>query len=317
MIYLINMMTMNNIYKRLKRLRCFLTVVGFMATILVSCSEDLVTELADNGNDAAINFYNGAEAIRQHVVNNLQPRLSENNYVFINDSVPNASFPNFPSFPNNIVGTSAPDREYPNKWFEAIGGNGVYGFGQIYFMRIMQGQYRFIYTSLNKVFLQDLELDIRRKTYNTLYLVESPESDRSYTIVHAPVELQGAAGKVRVQVVHLATDLEPVDVVQIGADGETVIQSVAENLGFADYSSYVDLDVVHADENKALAVQFRRSGTGETILAYGIPATSGSVYTLLVQGFAREAERFVKTGESEYVRVDVAPSLRITSRRMY
>lgn len=310
------MIIINRIYKRSKHLRCFLAV-GLMATILASCSKDLETELAGDGNDAAINFYNGAEAIRQHVVNNLNPRLSENNYVFINDSLPNGDFLNFPSFSNNIVGTSAPDREYPNKWFEGMGGNGVYGFGQVYFMRIMQGQYRFIYTSLNKVFLQELELDIRRKTYNTLYLVESPESDSSYTIVPAPVELQGAAGKVRVQVVHLATDLEPVNAVQLGNDGETIVQSLTENLAFAEYSPYVELDVAHADENKTLAVQFRRSGTDETILAYGIPAISGSVYTLLIQGFAREAERYVKTGENEYVRVDVAPSLRIKSRRMY
>ena len=277
-----------------------------------SCSENVADIIPGNGNDTYINFYNAIEAARQGLATD---SLGYYNMIYVNDSVPNAVFKKFPQFSD---AGSDDKRQYPyhftgTDYVTDIAG----GFGDVFWMPIAEGKYKFIYTSRFKTFLKDTAVVLTRKTYTTQYITESPESNSAYTIVTVPVEPKAVQGKVRVQIVNLATDLGAIDVYQVDDNGKELTSTLPTNLSFGAYSPYAELDTAGANKNNKLVLKFRKNGESTASLTTTVPAISGSTYTLLVQGFINETVRRIKKSNTGYISVDVMPDLRVNSRRMY
>jgi len=114
-----------------------------------------------------------------------------------------------------------------------------------------------------KIFLKDTTINLNPKTYTTQYITESPTTDEDYIIVTVPLELKGTQGKVRVQIVNLATDWGAIDVWQVDRDNRLVTSALPLNLDFAEYSAYVELDIASADSNNNLLLKFRKHGETE------------------------------------------------------
>lgn len=276
-----------------------------------SCSEVVDSVVPGNGNEAYINFYSAIEAISQ---SRGEDSLAYNNMIYVNDSVPNEVFRYFPAFSANF----GDDRQYP--W--SVTGisevsDGSVRSGDIFYLPIMADSYKFIFTSCNRVFLKDTTISLKPKIYTTQYITESPVADDAYTIVTAPVELKGTAGKVRVQIVNLATDWGAIDVWQVDKDNTLVPSALPANLAFGAYSAYAELDVADADSNNNLVLKFRGHGETGAKLSTIVPAISGSAYTLVVQGFIGESVRRIKKSNTEYASIQIFPSLRVNQRRVY
>lgn len=277
---------------------------------LASCSESVDSIIPADGNIAYINFFNLSEVIRQST----DYTLSHGNMVYVNDSVPNGNFKNFPQF---AEGNSDDVRAYP-RHFTGTDVVVDYVSSGVYWMPIAADSYKFIFTSAGKVFLKDTTVTLAPDTYTTQYLVESPKADSAYTIVNVPVEPKAVEGKVRVQVVNLATDLGPVDVVQADDAGNEVASDLPQNLGFGSYNAqYTELDVATAGSNNRLLLKFRKSGNSEDLQTFALTATSGSTYTLVLRGFEKSAVRRMKIGENQYATEEITPALRVLSLRTY
>ena len=289
----------------------YLMIGGILC--FTACTEDPHVVLPGNGMEAYINFFNSSEAISSG-------SLYTNNMIYINDSIQQAPFyrfPQFPDYPN-------PYREYPRfasgtdrgpngQVFVPPGAN----YHNIFWMPVASGSYKFIFTSVNKVYLKDTTVVLPPKSLITQYLVESPEADDAYRIVTVPVEQKGMAGKVRIQVVNLATDLGRIDIYRSAKDGSLIPSDLPANLDFGGYSPYAEVDTTgSAATNNLIFLKVRRSGNTDVLLTAAVPAASGSSFTIMVQGFSRQAVRRIKSGNSAYTTVTVTPNLRISIRRI-
>ncbi|WP_256009076.1 DUF4397 domain-containing protein [Desertivirga xinjiangensis] len=275
-----------------------------LGLLLCSAACQKTEQIAGEGQDTYINFYNASEVLQQY------RSYSEQNQIIINDSVPGArnrpqfsSTDDFRQFPRHLTGTDA-----------VIDGPA----GDIYWLPMMADTYRFTYTSVNKNYLVDTAVTLLPKTFTTQYLVESPEAEEAYRILTVPVERKGIAGKVRVQVVNLSPDFGNLEVVRVGQEGRQIATDLPGDLSFGSYSPYAELDTAGSSETYGkLVLQFRKSGSSETVLTAAIDAIPKSSHTIVFQGFERETPRRIKTGDGEYEQAIVAPNLRVKVRRVF
>jgi hypothetical protein len=284
----------------------------FLLQLLSSCSENIADIVPGNGNVAYVNFYNAMEAAHQSLPSD---SLGFYNMIYVNDSVSNTKFRSFPQFSESTLDDK---RQYPfhftgTPYITDIAG----GYGDVFWMPITADTYKFIYTSRFKVFLKDTTVVLKPNTYTTQYIAESPATDSTYTVVTVPVEPKAVQGKVRVQIVNLATDWGAIDVYQVDEDGKKLTSTLPVNLSFGGYSPYAELDIANADKNNKLVLKFRKNGETAASLTTTVSAISGSTYTLVVQGFINETMRRIKKSNTGYISVDVMPDLRVNNRKMY
>lgn len=279
--------------------------------LLGACKKEIDTYIPGNGQEAYVNFYNSSEIIHQSSKIN----LAENNMIYINDSVKNEFFQReFFQFSNLRLGNRQFPKMYSN-WPDVWGGPGQIAGNQVYWQPMPPADfYRFIFTSVNKVFLKEITTPLSPKSFTTLYMVESPESEDAYTIVKVPVEPKGVKGKVKIQVVNLATDWGPIDVVMMDGKENVLNTNLPQNLGFGKYSVYTELDTQDANEYKQLVLKIRQHGSENFTLITTIDAIPESTYTLVVKGFANETMRSIKTTNSENFRMQIVPNLRVQIR---
>lgn len=267
-----------------------------------------------DGQEAYINFYNASEAL-------LQGGFTKGNMIYVNDSVPNEIFKRHPEFSENYDDF----RQYPQSLFgnPNFGYNlavpeGV-GYDPIYWMPIASGNYRFIFTSVNKVYLQETPVSLTSKTFTTQYLVESPKADNEYSIVTVPVERKGMEGRVRIQFVNLSPDVGELEVIRADENGNPLVEaSLPKNLPFGEFSSYAEIDTSGTSRtSNYIMLYFRKPGTTRALVTVGVPSIPYSSFTLTFQGFENETTRRIKTGENSYETITVKPNLRVNKRRIY
>lgn len=286
---------------------------------LYSCDEKVGDMLPADGNIAYVNFVNSGEGFLYSGNENLQ----QGNCLFINDSISNPPFDNYNNRVNYLftfdgdLNNSSYIRRLPLSYY-SLTGDGDNGAGDVYWMGIKAGSYKFIYTSKNKTYLQYIEATLEKESYNMYYLTESPESDSAYSIVHATIERRNRKeGTVGLQIIHLSPDAGTVNVVRVNPEGSTINSSLPQNLSFGQ-NAYTELPIDNTKNTyERLLLRFIKANGNENLLSVSIPAESGAVYTLMFRGFLQQTARRVKKDNNNYTKVMVMPDLRASVRRVF
>lgn len=303
--------------KRTKDLLFVCLLAAITGGLLTACKESLDDTLPADGNVAYVNFVNAGEVFLYGLDNMIQ----RNNYLFVNDSVNNAPFDSYNgkvSYPAVFNYEPQLDiRQFP-QLFTAnpfVVDNSARG--DVYWLPVHTGDYRFIFTSKDKTYLYTQNTTLNRQTYQVLYLVESPETDDAYTVVNVPVERKDRVdGSITVQFANLSPDAGEVEAYRVDAAGNEIAMATVAPLAFGEYAS-ADLTTAGTqDTYNGILIRFRRPG-GEDLQAVSVPANSGAVYTVLLRGFAQQTERKIKEDNKTTVSVTVLPNLRCSVRRVF
>ncbi|WP_217220428.1 DUF4397 domain-containing protein [Mucilaginibacter paludis] len=285
---------------------------------LLSCKKDFQATVPGDGRGSYINFYNASEALIQS--GNGTTFLTQENRVYINDSISRSPFFQYPVF-----STAYSDREFP---LNANGSNSFQisdeitvpsdaNYSLVYWLPILSGRYKFIFTSGNKVYLKDTTVSLEPKTFAAQYLVEGPESDMAYRIVTTPVKEEQEKGKTTLQVVNLSPDVGKIDVWRAGENGKRITTDLPGALAFGEYyTSHADTTGASAT-NGRLYLNVSPSGSNQVLLTVAVPAVSESSFIVQVQGFIRQANRRIKSSNTDYATISIKPNFRIKLRRLY
>lgn len=296
----------------------FVVVTMAVAMLLTACSKDLPDVLPANGEVAYVNFVNAGEAF---LYGSQEDMLQRENRIYVNDSINNAPFDSYNHqgrYPAEFSGENGLDiRQYPQHFT----GNNIIvdnsAQGDVYWLPVHAGDYRFIYTSRDRTFLHTTNTSVARGTYYQLYLVESPESEESYTMVEASMQ-QGERvdGQITIQFVHLSPDAGQVEVYRVDAEGNEVAAATDIPFSFSEKAT-ISLPIEGAETTfNRILLRFRTPG-GADLHALSVPAKSGAVYTVLLRGFAKQTERKIKVANQSSIGVTVLPDLRSTVRRVF
>ena len=293
---------------------CLLT--GAITILFSACKEDMDAVLPAGGNIAYVNFVNAAEVFLYGQKDTLQWY----NNLYINDSINNPPFDNYNGNANYPFEFSTEAklaiRQCPGSFtanpYVTGGGN-----ADVYWLPLEGGDYHFIYTSKNKTYLYTAEENLKKDTYQVLYLVESPETDSSYTVVNVPVEhKERVEGRVMVQLVNLSPDAGEVEVYRVDANGNEMVTATTNALTFGQYASAEFSTEGTKDSYNSILLRFRTPG-GSDRQSIAVPSNSGAVYTVLLRGFTQQTERRVKKDNQTMASVTVLPDLRCSIRRVF
>lgn len=300
-----------------------------VATIwLTSCSKQEV--VVGNGREAYINFYNASEVLKQGIADLPVPvggtttfYFSAENMIYINDS---ATSPLQYGARNNFTrlqfARGFDDRkQFPISYTGApnVVDDVARTYGNVFWMPIAEGHYRFIYTSAFKNYLVDSFVELQPKTYTTQYLTEDPATDSSYRIVTVPAYLYAQAGKVRVQAVHLSPDRDAVDIYRMDKDGNRQGNAIVAGLQFGQHNDYIDIDTTGASASYGnIVLGVYRAGSTTKLFSIGVPAQSGASFVAVIQGFVNATRRRIIINAHGYTTApwSVSPDFRINIRRV-
>ncbi|WP_257668715.1 hypothetical protein [Parapedobacter tibetensis] len=303
--------------KTIKKLFFGCLLTGMMAGLFTACEENLTDALPANGNVAYVNFVNAGEAF----LYGLDDTLYRDNRLYITDSVNNAPFDKYNgkvSYPAAFNYEPKLDiRQYPRHFTGVPGVVDNSARGDVYWLPVHAGDYRFIFTSRDRTYLHTQNIPLSKQTYQVLYLVESPEADDAYTVVEVPIERKDRVeGHVTVQFVNLSPDAGEVEAYRVDADGNELATATDTPLAFGEYSSAELATAGTQDTYNGILIRFRRPG-GEDVQSVAVPANNGAVYTVLLRGFAEQTERKIKKDNETTVSVTVLPDLRTSIRRVF
>jgi hypothetical protein len=286
--------------------------------LIVACSKDVPDALPANGDVAYVNFVNVGEAF---LYGTQEDMLQRENRIYFNDSINNAPFDKYNhqgQYPAEFSAESGLDiRQYPQHFT----GNNIIidnnAQGDVYWLPLHSGDYRFIFTSRDRTYLHTTSTALDRQTFYQLYLVESPESEESYTVVEAPLQRpERVDGQITVQFVHLSPDAGDVEVYRVDSEGNELATATDAPFSFGENAMVsLSMEGIEATFNRIL-LRFRSPG-GADLHALSVPAQSGAVYTVLLRGFAQQTERKVKIDNQNSVSVTVLPNLRSSIRRVF
>jgi len=301
------------------RNRFFIGILAFlhMGMFLTSCEENIADVLPAGDNIAYVNFVNAAEVFIYGVQENLQ----WSNYLYINDSINNPPFNNYNDNPNSYpfvfsyetkLDVCQCPRSFTSSDAVTTGGN-----ADVYWLPVEEGNYRFIYTSKNKTYLKTTDMSLEKSTYQILYLVESPETDSSYTVVNVPIERKDRLeGTVSVQFVNLSPDAGEVEIYRVDAGGNEIEPVDTKGLGFGQYIQAEFSTEGTENTYNSILLRFRAAEGGD-LVSFAIPANDGAVYTVLLRGFAQQTMRKIKKDNHSYAEVNIMPDLRASVRRVF
>lgn len=314
-----------NIYTLMKKYNCISkkhTIVAALLCCFIACKKDDNLPGFGNSQPAYINFNNISEVINQasdHYID-----LATQNMVYLNDSTNNTAFSRYPEF-GSSVRSSAFGRSFPFN-SQATGiflGSDVISvpsdanYDLIYWMPILPGQYKFIFTSLNKTYLKDTTLSLNPKTYALQYLVESPERNDAYRIATVPTSLETEQSKTTIQTVNLSPDLGNIDLWRSDKNGNKINTSLPTGLGFGRYHATLLDTTGTSTTNGRIYINVSLTGTNKKLLTVAVPALSGSSFVLLIQGFNQQTARRIKSSNSAYTSMIVNPNLRFRLSRLF
>lgn len=290
----------------MKKIHVYLIGRLFILLALYSCKKTDVVQ--GDGNVGYVNFFNASEVLLQN------ESLSRNNMIITNDTIDRQR--RLPAF----IG-DGDVRQYPRTTsgdltvVDYIGTTNA----DVFWLPIKSDNYRFIYTSINKVYLKDTAVNVPAGSFTSQYLVESPQADNAYQLITVPVEMRGVTGKVRIQVINLSPDLGPIKVYLSGPAGNIIDTELPTALPFATASKYVEINLNPAYISRGkFILNFCKPGTTEALATLAIPADDLAVYTLLMRGFSQNTTRRIKKDNNGgYTTVTVTPNLRATQRRIY
>jgi len=293
----------------------FVGLMAGVALFFTACVEDLNPVLPADGNIAYVNFVNAAEAILYGQNDTLQ----RYNNLYINDSINNPPFDNYNDrawypfeFPESTIDIRQCPRHFTGVSAITVGGN-----ADVYWLPLEGGDYRFIYTSKNKTYLYTAEESLKKSTYQMLYLVESPETDSSYTVVNVPIERkERVEERVIVQLVNLSPDAGGVEVYRVDANGNEMATATINTLTFGQYASTEFSTEGTKNSYNSILLRFRTPG-GNDLQSIAVPANNGAVYTLLLRGFINQTKRSVQKDNETMTTVTVLPNLRCSLRRVF
>ncbi|EHQ27510.1 hypothetical protein [Mucilaginibacter paludis] len=217
-------------------------------------------------------------------------------------------------YPYNATGTI-----FPNPGFVPT------GYQYMYYMPVALGNYKFIFSGTDKVFLKDIQTTlVARNELQSFYLVESPDAVDAYRIVKVPEEYQGTPGKVRIRIVHLGSDSQNLMVKQLDATGNLKTAGLPQDLAFGSFSGYTEIDTVGAARNSGNVILkiSETNAPNNVILSAAVPAEPNGSFVVLIQGFRQTTSRRILTGHNAdgspvYETLTVQPNFRANLRRSY
>lgn len=302
---------------KIKQISFFISLAGLI--LLSSCkkNEDFIP---NDGKIAYINFYHAAEALLQN--NGISGfRLQ------IDDAFPGGLQPEYQGsngsfqYPSTVTGS--------NLAVDYLSVPSDVTYNVVYWLPVSADKYQFKYNSISYNSatqttsqlgtIAKLNAEINANTFVTQYFTESLESDTSFKILNVPVERTGTPGKVRIQVVNLSPDLGPIEVYREDSNGAKITEGLPASVTSGAFSPYAEIDTAGAYKNLGrLLVKIRKSGSTNVLMTASIPATSKSLFTLVVQGFASSTIRRIKSTQATgFTQVTVSPNLRFNLRRIY
>lgn len=289
---------------------------------IISCKKDITPIIPGGGSEGYINFVNASEALLQQ--GNAGVRLTDDNMVFINDSVSRYPFLHFPRFTPDAPGISFV-RQFPQDvvsadWRSFVPDNigGYFSYDPIYWMPIKEGNYKYIFTGAKKVFVKDTTVTVKPKETSVYYLVEGPESENAYRIIAMRVTGPASPGKTNVLFSNISPDLPSIDVWKSDANGQ-IVHNVAlpKDLRYGKYEQTVLDTTGAAASNGNIYFKIRIHGNNNNLLTVSLPAVSQSSFLVIIQGFNAATTRKIKQTNNTETSIPILPNLRATLRRAY
>lgn len=311
---------MKTIYTKL--INCQSGIIHKLACLIISisifsCSENIEPDLPVDGNIAYVNFVNLGEAFLYGTADTLY----RNNRLYINDSINNIPFNNYNnkvSYPIVFNYESALDiREYPTSVTNISGVvDNASGGGGIYWLPVEARDYRFIFTSRDRTYLQTEQKALDKQSYHVLYLAENIESDSTYSIIDVPIQrLDKLEGSTTVQFVNLSPDAGEVEAYRVDSEGKEIL-TATKPLSFGEYQS-TELTISGTENTyNNILLRFRIAG-GTDLTSFAVPANNSAVYTVLLRGFNQPAIRKIKKNNNTYTKVNIMSDLRTSVRRVF
>jgi hypothetical protein len=272
----------------------------------------------NDGKVAYVNFYNAADGLIQNGA------ISGRHRIYIKDTIATGLTPEFSTtddarqYPRSVTGSDLA--------VDYLGVPNDVTYNVVYWLPLKTGSYHFGYTSVSndnvlKRTIANNSIDLKSDSFTTQYLVESLQSDTSYQILNVPVERKGVSGKVRIQVLNLSPDLGALEVFREDSNGTKIDEGLPAALASGTYSDYTAIDTAGAQKNLGqLLIKIRKIGSTGALFTASVPAVSKSSFIIVVQGFASQTTRRINSIQGStigFVKVSVAPNLRINLRRTY
>lgn len=156
--------------------------------------------------------------------------------------------------------------------------------------------YRYFNEPATHIYIAEEELQLEEATRTTLFMTDGV-NDREYRTVVAADNARRIEGKVQVRVINLSPDAGTLGITRIYHDGHTEPVEVWKPLPFAEHTPYAEFDIA-GTEQEAGNVMVEITTAGAPVTA-AMPAVSGSIYTVVLQGFTAPTTRSIITGRDD------------------
>lgn len=289
-------------------------LICILLQTLMGCKKEVIP--ISNANEIArINFFDASEVFNA---------IGRDNYIYINDSVPSDNFRNgFPKFRrmdrNDPHGRTFPGSGYmhPNITINVHNANSNL-YHNVYWFPMQQGEYKFIFSTDEKVFAKDTTLKFDPKQYYAVYLLDDPNNDGAFNVLSFPEDIKVTEGKVRLRVIHLSPDLGGVRIIRNDVEGKVKKENFPEVLNYRDVTDYIEIDTTGASKshgNILLGLTDAKNPDHMHKMQI-IPADPGSTYVLLIKGHQNQTQRKLIQKDGTYRLIRIIPNIRTLLRRL-
>lgn len=167
--------------------------------------------------------------------------------------------------------------------------------------------YRFIFTNgardyrdyrdpATHIYIAEEELQLAEASRTTIYMTDDV-NDREYRTVVTADNARRIEGKVQVRIINLSPDAGTLQISRTYHDGRKEAVEALSPIPFTEYTPYVPFDIAGTEQEAGyLTLEMQTSGAPVTV---GVAAMSGSIYTIVVQGFVNPTTRSIITGRDD------------------
>lgn len=279
--------------------------------MLISCEKE-ITPLIDTEQQAFVNFFDASEVLRKS-------KFSASP-IYINDSIPHAPFQlAFPYFDTNEGERFYPFSVYSHRSVPNYVVNPDYRiYDPVYWLPMDQDNYKFIFSSWEKVFVKDTTLHLPSQQFTSVYISDDPAVDGEFKVLALSEEHRRTEGKVRVRFIHLSSDAGKIKVSRRDATGAEIHEDLSTGLTNGEVTEYLEIDTVgtSATNNNILLTFYDAENPDKILYVKALPAIPGSSFVAVILGNREATTRKLKSIGTTYETVEIDPNFRVSLRRI-
>lgn len=289
-------------------------LICVLINLFTSCKKEIVP-LSHLEDTAFINFFDASEVFSV---------IGRDNYIYINDSITKGIYRNgFPKF-EEVTATYPKNRTFPRRSFmhphNTIFVHNAHQdmYDNIYWFPMQQGEYKFIFSTDEKVFVKDTTLKLEPKRHYTLYLLDDPKKDGEFNIISFPEDTKNTEGKIRLRVLHLSPDIGGIRLIRKDIDGSIIKENFPEVLNYKDVTDYIDIDTTgsYKTNGRILLAITDAKNPEQMYKMQLLPPEPGGNYILLLKGHKSSTTRKLLNNDGTYKSVTINPRIRTLLRRL-